>query len=74
MVEQETSNMNNVSSLNQTAAVLLIQNMARRRMAKKLVTTRKHLRTKRDILVQKLAPLYEELYELPAAKDEVGVP
>jgi hypothetical protein len=51
-------------------AAVHIQTVARRRLAKKAAAARKVLQVKRDELVQQLSPLYEELYVLPAAKDE----
>ena len=52
------------------AAAIRIQSMARVRMSRRVAATRTVLKTKRDHFVSLLAPLYEELYDLPAAKDE----
>ena len=52
------------------AAAIRIQSMARVRMSRRVMATRAALSTKRDHFVSLLAPLYEELYDLPAAKDE----
>jgi len=50
-------------------AALRIQCLARGRLARKVTAARSILRIKRDDAVVLLAPLYEELYELPTAKD-----